>query len=282
MAAVSLVVYSSWLNILDIGHTFSYFNDAEKNADNRYEAGLLDFSLEERKKSPLKINYSSTGVKTIKILNNGNLNFNYTAEGIDFKGQLCNFLEVRAKANGKEKYAGDLTDLNFGALFSESENLHFSFSFEGNETDYPGSSCSFYINFKGWREDAPDFSIPGFSDEEKVFIEVILKKPKLKPADLPQEDIAVISLDITDMPVIQEEIQENKNENLPQEEPSGSREDAVLEEPLPQEDQEEILFQEEPSASKEDPVIEEVFLQKDLETEEKEIIEGSPVEENAQ
>jgi len=173
-----LITGLNWTGLLAIGGTLAYFNDIESSSENSYQAGTLDFSLQAPGDFSLNLIASSVAVRNINITNQGNLLFQYTIEGTDFSGSLCNYLNVEAKLNEDIKYSESLNGFSLSppVLFSHPDNWQFEITFSGDPFEHKGEWCLFDFVFKGWQDNMSDYESSGFKDEESVFTRVTLKQ----------------------------------------------------------------------------------------------------------
>jgi len=170
--AMFLIITLNWIGLSAIGTTISTFNDSENSAQNPFEAGVLDFSLEVEPFSNtawVNMETGTTTAQSVGVLPHSQSNpFWYYASSTDFTGDVdfCGALLVRAELVGDEMYNGALTDL-YTATTTVLDTWIFEFSTEEN---FANMVCHFNIDFNGWqtRHDHPSYEEGGFKDTERV------------------------------------------------------------------------------------------------------------------
>ncbi len=175
-----LIVSLNWTGLLAIGRTFAYFNDIENSPENIYQAATLDFVLETPGDFSLNFKADEIVVRGINVINEGSLLFKYIIGGADFSGPLCEKINLEATLDGEIKYDGALTNfvLDPPVIFSEPSNWEFIFSFSGDIETYKNTPCQFFLDFKGWQDNAADYDSSGFNDLERALVRLTLRQEK--------------------------------------------------------------------------------------------------------
>lgn len=154
-----------------VGQTVAYYVDTETSSDNSFSAGSLDFSLDSSTwdggADPLALLPSDEVTKTVSLINDGTLGFQYTASTTKTSGDdvFCNALSLEAKLDGVTKYSGGLMSFLSGPfVFGAPEDWTFKVTLPADASSVAGKSCGFDFVFKGYEEGgAPD---TGFNDTE--------------------------------------------------------------------------------------------------------------------
>lgn len=179
----------NWWIFLGIGNTSAYFSDGEESAGNVFKAGTLDMSAESLGSFSPRLNSNNNTVKNILIGNQGSLKFKYLAESGNFSGNLCNFLNVKAKSKGDLKYEGSLVNLSSDiselASSTESVNWNFKVYLQSSDQDLSGMACDFDFVFKSWQSDVGNYN------PDKYFSDIEIIGAKVETADLPEADVVL-------------------------------------------------------------------------------------------
>ena len=167
-----LIIGLNWTGILAIGRTLAYFNDIEKSPANVYSAGSLDFSFNNTNFSGIiglndKLFFSSV------LTNAGTIDWQYAAgvEKVGGSDNFCNSLILNVELNGVEKYDGNLMSFNLPSSSKTIGTWDFEIKLPVDAVGInQGDSCVFDLVFRAWQSDAASYEDSGFSDEEKIRI----------------------------------------------------------------------------------------------------------------
>jgi len=159
-----LIVGINWSGLFAIGQTLAYFNDIENSPENILSAGSLDFSLDAPVNFTPKVTPTANALRTVGIINDGSLGFQYTASTTNVVGTLCASLNIIAKLDGEEEYNGLLGGFNVGSfVFDDPESWNFTVSLIGSDAGLENKSCAFDFDFDGEQSGGA-----GFSDIETI------------------------------------------------------------------------------------------------------------------
>jgi len=163
------------LSLFTVGETFAYLDDDENLENNIYSAGSLDFSLSSSGDfSPSTLNPEESATRTINVINNGSLPFQYNISTVKIAGDddFCSALKLEAKLEGAVKYSNGLMRLNVvPPVVIGSDNQDDWLFTITLPSDVPSTlqnkTCQFKFIFDGWQVDFNDSS-EGFSDSEEI------------------------------------------------------------------------------------------------------------------
>ncbi len=171
--AVVIITGMNSLGLSAIGETMGNFNDTETSTANVFTAGSLDFSLTNTNLEEFigielgeDIEFSSMATKVM-----GSMGIQYRAyvEKISGDDDFCNALQMEV-LHSQIYYDGDLmsfdtaTTTTFGTWAFELKLPHMT-------TQIPhGVECNVDLVFEGWRDDVADFNQSGFTDEERIHL----------------------------------------------------------------------------------------------------------------
>jgi len=153
--------------------TSAYFNDTE-NSDALLEAGSLDFSLSSDNFSSWIGLGEELGFNVV-LTNDGLLPFQYTlkSEKVGGNSDFCNTLELVAELNGVEKYKGNLNSLDISSMTNIGDWL-FEIKLPSTEDSFPHeTTCQIDLVFRGFQTNVSSFDKSGFTDIEKIRINLI-------------------------------------------------------------------------------------------------------------
>jgi len=186
--------------LLAIGEALAYFSDNEDSLGNGFSAGTLNFSLNNTSFNK-RIKLSEKLFLSSVLTNSGTLDWQYVP-GIEqadgSSDNFCNSLILNAELNGVEKYDGNLMSFSLPA----SSNTIGTWNFE---VELPvdaggikqGDACVFDFVFEGWQENITDYGDGGFSDEEKIRVNLTADMIVLNEF-LPNPDPSANGLDYGD------------------------------------------------------------------------------------
>ncbi len=188
-----LILGLNWSGLLAVGTTLAYFNDIETSSENILEAGSLDFSLSSSGDFSPQVTPVQPSTRTISVINNGTLGFQYNIQAGDFSGELCEYLNLEANVDGDDpEYSGSLTGFSTSSIvFSEPDDWVFNLTLPQDNSIDPlqEESCQFKFVFNGWQENLPFGQ--GFNDTEEILNSVTAGK--WVPSLLTPLDNAVIN-----------------------------------------------------------------------------------------
>lgn len=153
-----------------VGQTFASFNDTEVSEGNVYQAGTLDFSLNDTDFDE-SIGLDETILLSSVLTNSGSLDFQYTVEAKKISGsdEFCNALLLEAKLNGVKQHDENL--MPFSASSTKRGTWKFNIEMPVSATNIPhGDVCEIDLVFKGWQTDVANYGDSGFFDEERIHI----------------------------------------------------------------------------------------------------------------
>lgn len=164
IAVILIIIGLNWIGLSAVVGTFAYFNDTETSSANEFNAATLDFLLTSAGGFSPNVTPAATSSRTVNVVNNGSLGFEYAASTTNAVGALCSFLNLAAKLNGAEKYNGPLSGFNAGPfVFDAPEKWDFTVSLISSEASLQNKNCAFDFNFDGEQNGGA-----GFSDTETV------------------------------------------------------------------------------------------------------------------
>lgn len=170
---LALLVGMNWSGLFAVGATVAYYADAETSSGNTQSAGSLDFSLDPDEWMPVGKEDSllpgDTVSRTVGILDNGTIGFQYTASSVKTAGNdvFCDALVLDARQDGVSRYTGALMGFLAGPfVFAAPEKWIFDVTLPLGAPNVEGMSCEFTFVFNGWQEGFPASS--GFRDTEEV------------------------------------------------------------------------------------------------------------------
>ncbi|MFC1615459.1 lamin tail domain-containing protein [Patescibacteria group bacterium] len=167
--ALSLIVCFSWINLSGICYTLAYFNDIEISEDNIYQAGILDFSLNNINFDE-SIGLTETIFLSSVLTDSNSIDLQYTVEAEKKSGSddFCNVLELEAELNGIEKYDGNLMLLDTSTS-TMTGTWKFDIKMPVSASHIPhGSECNIDFVFKAWQTNVANYNDGGFFDEERI------------------------------------------------------------------------------------------------------------------
>lgn len=184
IAASFLIIGLGWSAIFAIGRTTASFTDTEISIDNTFNAGTLFFSLYHGQDNFVSENKSNDiepcerVTRTIKIRNEGTIPLYYGVhfEKISGDDDLCAYLELEARLEGKTEYPSGgnskLSDFKFSSAealsFIAMDNWQFKISLPGDAPEsLKGKTCEFKFVFIG-KDNLPIESLEGFSDTKEI------------------------------------------------------------------------------------------------------------------
>ena len=159
-----LIISLNWFGLATIGKTLSGFSDIEESQDNSFAAGSLDFHLSSPNGwlPPEKVDdllAGDTVTRTIDVINDGSLPFQYTASTTIFASsdtEFCGALDLKVEHGSDVIYDGSLIDLVFNPTLllgvGETDTLEFSVTLPDGSPDFDAKTCEFKFVFSGWQE----------------------------------------------------------------------------------------------------------------------------------
>jgi len=169
-----LIIGLNGAGLSAVGYTMGLFNDVEDSSVNIFEAGVVDFVLDDFGFSPVEPSISlepgDITWKSIDVIPNLESNpFQYYASTTNFTGDIdfCDVLQVDAQVASSSMYTGDLQSLLTGATTTLPS---WSFEIGMGTNNLQNKVCNFDIMYNGWqtRHDYPTYENGGFSDTERV------------------------------------------------------------------------------------------------------------------
>jgi len=170
IAVFLLIIILNWNGLSAVGKTFAYFNDIEASPSNTYSTGTLDFSFNNTNFNQTiglndKLFFSSV------LTNAGTLDWKYIAgvEKVAGNDNFCNSLILNAELNGFEKYDGSLMSFNIPSSPKTTGTWNFEIKLPVDAVGInQGDTCVFDFAFKAWQTNITNYGDGGFSDEEKI------------------------------------------------------------------------------------------------------------------
>ena len=170
---ITIIIGMNSLGLSAIGETLCYFNDTETSSANVLTAGTLDFSLtntdvEEFIGIELGEDVEFVSVAT-KMTGSMDIQYKAYVEKISGDDDFCNALQMEV-LHSQIYYDGDLmsfdtaTTTAFGTWAFELKLPHLISSIPH------GAECNVDLVFKGWRDDVAEFDQSGFTDEERIHL----------------------------------------------------------------------------------------------------------------
>jgi len=172
IVVIILAIGLNWVGVLSVEETAAYYFDNEDSKTNLFEATLLDFNVTN------SIQNGDIGMEALSekefasvvIKTTGSLDVQYElyADKISGSDQFCNSLLLTAEQNGIEKHNGSLMALNVPAT-PLMGTWEFEIDLPVSADEVPqGVECNVDFVFRGWRQDVVDFANSGFTDEERI------------------------------------------------------------------------------------------------------------------
>jgi len=169
--AVVLVVFSMFVNILNINQTSAYFNDEAIIEGTEFTAGTLEIDLDDTNLfSPDLMYPADSNSVSMDISNIGSLDSQYIAKTITTgsDNSACSYITMTA-TDGTSTYTGLIE--NFISVATPTTDTTWSFDFTVN-ADAPvsvwGKTCSFKWNYTAWQTDLADSSMGFTAVKEKL------------------------------------------------------------------------------------------------------------------
>jgi len=164
IAVVVLLVGLNWAGIAAIGQTAGYFNDDENSSGNIFSVATLDFSLTSLKDFSPEVTPAQPASRSISVVNDGVLGFQYGVIASNSSGALCNHLNLEANLGGVLKYNGSLAGFTYNAgQFSDPDDWQFTVTLTSSDPGLENQTCSFDFVFDGVQ-----IGGTGFSDREII------------------------------------------------------------------------------------------------------------------
>ncbi|MBU4375535.1 lamin tail domain-containing protein [Patescibacteria group bacterium] len=170
-----LIAMLNSIGLSAIHGTVAYFNDEEISEGNVFQAGTLDFSLNNTDFNKY-IGLDETILLSSVLTNSGSLDFQYTVEAEKISGSedFCNALLLEAKLNGVKEHDENL--IPFSASSAAPGTWKFNIEMPVSADNIPhGAVCEIDFVFKGWQAEAANYEDSGFSDEERINVRLVSK-----------------------------------------------------------------------------------------------------------
>ena len=163
--AILTIVSLNWTGLSAVIGTVAYYNDAENSSGNSYSAGTLDFSLSPADGFSPNVTPTQSSSRTISVVKDGILGFEYTLQTENETGDLCDYLNLTASRDGTDiGYTGNLKDFNYNAgQFSDPDDWQFTATLTSSDAGLQNQTCNFDFVFDG-----SQISGAGFSDQETI------------------------------------------------------------------------------------------------------------------
>lgn len=163
--ALLLITALNTGSLLAIGETFAYFNDTEDSLINSIAVGTLDFSLSSGT-FQLTPGESNEMLKTVSVVNEGSLDFQYSIYADNIQGDLCDDLLI--KADNLETAGTDCATSSLSAFNCTGNQItdpldNWEFAIIRTDENNSGT-CDFDFVFDGKQISCPN----GFSDTETL------------------------------------------------------------------------------------------------------------------
>ncbi|MFH1657485.1 MAG: lamin tail domain-containing protein [bacterium] len=158
---LSLFIGIAGLGILTMDRTLAQFNDVETSDNNNYSSAVLDFALSSAADFSPEVTPDQTASRTINVINEGELDFQYTVKVENPSGDLCDYLSVN------DNFGTEASLIGFEsaqAIFSAKSEWNFTASLTDDEVSLEGQTCNFKFVYKGNQLG----ECYGFSDSEEI------------------------------------------------------------------------------------------------------------------
>jgi len=144
--------------------TNAYYNDTESSNDNLFTASSLDFSLDSESDFAPEVDPETDALRSVSILNDGSLGFDYNVKIANPVGDLCPVLDLSASLDGGAGVTEPLNTFDIGPFtFGSPEDWDFTVSLNNDDASYQEETCNFDIVFDG-----EQIGGAGFSDTETI------------------------------------------------------------------------------------------------------------------
>jgi len=162
--SVLLIVGLNWTGLSAVWQTSAYFNNTEPSSANTFSAATLDFSLNGGADFSPNITPTQTSARTVSIMNDGTLGFQYTLGIANATGSLCSYLNLEANLNGgASEYNSSLAGVNYSGTFTAPESWIFTAALTSSDAGLQDKTCSFDLVFNGTQ-----IGDAGFNDGETI------------------------------------------------------------------------------------------------------------------
>ncbi len=161
LIVLSLFIGLNYTGFLAVGNTVSYFTDTEDSAENSFHVAVLDFSLSSPADFAPEVTLEQTTARTINVVQEGLLDFDYTVRVEEPVGVLCNYLTL------EDGFGTSMALDNFQsaeAIFPAKPSWNFTASLTSDDPDLQGQTCSFKLIYEGRQIGL----CSGFSDIEEI------------------------------------------------------------------------------------------------------------------
>lgn len=159
-------------SFLGIGETLAFYNDTETSPANSYLMGSLDLSLNSNNDFLPSVTPNQDASRTINLVNDGSLEFNYQLGLNNLSGNLdlCAELILEMSLNSSNVYTGSLAGFSVPAstlATSSTDVLELKVSLNSNNPDLQNKTCNFDLQATGWQINLSE-PTKGYVDVETI------------------------------------------------------------------------------------------------------------------
>ena len=161
LIVLSLFVGLNYTGLLAVGNTIAYFTDVEESIDDTFHVATLDFALESPADFAPEVTPGQTASRTIDLVQEGILDFEYTVAVEEPVGDLCGHLTL------KDDLGVDLPLADYASAGNEypaKSSWNFESALTTDDVALEGLTCAFNFVFEGFQLN----DCEGFSDIEKI------------------------------------------------------------------------------------------------------------------
>lgn len=160
-----LIIALNWTGLSAGIGTFASFNNNEVSDINSIQLATLDFSLNSPGDFSPEVTPTQTSNRTITLINNGILGFQYTVTTTNTTGTLCDYLTLPANLDGNNVYNGPLTNFNYnaGEFSTSTDDWQFTAALTSDDLSLQNQTCVFDFIFDGTQ-----IGGAGFYDREVI------------------------------------------------------------------------------------------------------------------
>ena len=161
LIVLSLFVGLNYTGLLAVGNTIAYFTDVEDSIDNTFYVATLNFGLESPADFAPEVTPEQNTFRTINLVQEGILDFEYTIAVAEPVGDLCDYLTLKDDL-GVETPLVDYVSL--GNEFPTTSSWNFESALTNDDIALEGETCAFKFVFEGTQLN----DCLGFSDIEEI------------------------------------------------------------------------------------------------------------------
>jgi len=147
-----------------IGATNANLSDIEASTGNVFTAAALNFSLSSSGVFSPDVKPAQSSIRSISVINDGSLGFEYTVQVDSLSGTLCSNLNLTANLDGSDVYSSLLQNFNYNVgEFVDPDDWVFTIDLNSSDSGLQDQTCTFDFVFNG-----SQIAGSGFSDQETI------------------------------------------------------------------------------------------------------------------